>query len=290
MSLAVNNGLLQVIDVEHGACSLLTVPAPGGGVQRMLIDCGHNASTQFYPGDHLKKVGASRLEQLVVTNFDEDHASGFPNLEGLGIPIDWFLVNPTVTPQTIRTLKTEDGMGKGIDALANRLDRIAAAPRGLIAQATQMPNLPGVKTRWFYNKYPHFQDENNLSVVLHLEIHGTSFLFPGDMERAGFENLLNTVADFRTVVSGLHVLMASHHGRANGICPDLFDKWSCKPQIVVISDDYKQHYSQETVNYYASKCSGINNFREPGRERKVLTTRNDGEIKFSFTQGQCLVT
>lgn len=279
----IHDGILQVFDVEHGACALLTVPAPDGGWKRMLIDCGHNATTKWYPGEHLRSLGVKYLDELVITNYDEDHVSGYPNLLQQGIYVDWILVNPTVAPQSIRQLKSETGMGPGIDALVARLPNYGPPVPG----GGGPPVFPGVQVEYFYNPYPYFQDENNLSVVLHLTIHGISFLFPGDMECAGFDNILKTNLRFRTVVGGLDVLVASHHGRENGICPAMFDVWGCRPTLVVISDDYKQYDTQETINYYNSKCSGIANYRYSVKSRKVLTTRNDGEIQFSFANGNC---
>lgn len=285
-AIPVHDGLIQVFNVEHGGCALLTVPASGGSFKRLLIDCGHNATTKWYPGEHLRNMGVTYLEQLVVTNYDEDHVSGYPNLLQQEIYVDWILRNPTVSPQIIRTLKTKDGMGVGIEALVSNLGNFGPPVPG----GGGLPQYPGVQIEWFYNQYPHFDDENNLSLVLHLIVHGFSVLFTGDMERAGFENILRTNERFRAVVGNLDVLMASHHGRENGICPDMFDVWGCQPKIVVISDDYKQYATQETVNYYASKCSGITNFRVPGNDRKVLTTRKDGEIHFTFTNGNCIVS
>lgn len=283
-NLPVNDGLLQVFDVEHGACALFTVPDVGGGFKRLMIDCGHNSTTGYRPGDHLRRLNVGYLDQLVITNYDEDHVSGFPNLQQRGIDIGWILRNPTVSPHTIQKLKTEDGMGNGIAALVGALSGYAPAP------ASAPPSFRGVSIGWFYNQYPFFDDENNLSLMLHLNVLGVTFLFPGDMERAGFENMLKTNQSFREIVPVLDVLMAAHHGRRNGICPDMFDIYGCKPTLTVISDDYKQYDTQETGAYYASKTIGIDGFRNETDRRKVLTTRNDGEIRFSWSGGRCTVS
>jgi len=83
-------------------------------------------------------------------------------------------------------------------------------------------------------------------------------------------------------------LVAPHHGRENGICPEMFDEHRCNPNIVVTSDDYKQYNTQETTGYYSKKVKGIAWFRDGGA-RYVLTTRRDGEVRFSFSSGGCLV-
>jgi beta-lactamase superfamily II metal-dependent hydrolase len=259
---------------------------PVGNCHRILIDCGHNATTKWYPGEHLWQLGVTQLPLLVVTNYDEDHVSGFRNLIEQGVNVHQILRNPAVAPATIAHLKSEDGMGSGIDALVRVLTLVPEVD--VVGNQFPMPN--GVSMEWFWNPYPHFDDENNLSLVVVLDVYGFKFMFPGDMETRGFRNLLNTNARFRAIVSEVTVLVASHHGRENGICEDMFDTWGCRPKLVVISDDYKQHATQETTNYYGSKARGIAGFRYDQGLRRVLTTRSDGELMFSFQNGQCLVS
>jgi beta-lactamase superfamily II metal-dependent hydrolase len=172
-------------------------------------------------------------------------------------------------------------MGPGIEALTN-----AIALRRQNGHMEVLPQIPGVEFNLCWNVYPGFQDENNLSLALELRVRGFSFLFTGDMEKAGFNNLLKGYVPFSDMLKRTHVLMASHHGRRNGICEDMFDVYGCKPVLVVISDDYKQYESQETTNYYRSKVFGYRGFR--GQDlRHVLTTRRDREIQFSFRNGNC---
>jgi len=280
-------GGLQIFDVDHGQCALLTMPGDGGTIYRVLIDCGHAMNFQgrpWYPGVHLQSLGVSYIDMLVCTNFDEDHMSGYPDLVSRGINIGCILGNPTVAPETIVKLKTRDGMGQGIEALANTL-----AIRRSIAWAQVPPTIPNVNMIWSWNPYPYFDDENNLSLVFTLDVHGFRFMFPGDMEGNGWANLLATCPAFRPVAAGVHVLIAAHHGRRNGIFEEMFDVYGCTPQLVVISDDYKQYDTQETTNYYGSKAIGITNYRGQSDVRRVLTTRSDGEIRFSFLNGQCHV-
>ena len=220
---------------------------------------------------HLRNLGVTYIDMLICTNYDEDHASGFPDLDRRNITVGCILGNPTVSAETIVNLKTEDGMGDGTRAIANAL-----AARRQIAWAQIPPTIPGLGLTWSCNPYPYFDDENNLSLVVTLNIHGFKFMFPDDMETKGFKHLLNTYPPFRQIVAGVHVLVAPHHGRDNGICPEMFDAYGCSPQLVVISDDYKQYDTQETTNYYGGKARGIPWFRDQGA-RYVLTTRTRAE-------------
>lgn len=283
----IKDGLLQLFNVDHGACALLTMPNGTGGSYRVLIDCGHSADFNgkgpWHPGAHLKGIGANFVDLLICTNYDEDHASGVPSLIDHGINVGCILGNPTVPAEVIEHLKTEDGMGRGIRVIANSL---AGRAREGIPQTP--PLIPNLRLSWAWNPWSYWDDENNLSLVAHLSICGFNFLFPGDLETGGWTNLLKT-SSFAAWMPSVHVLMASHHGRENGKSEELFDVHGCNPGLIVISDCEKRHQSQETVPYYAGKARGITNFRKPGCDRYVLTTRSDGEIIFRFDSGNCVV-
>ena len=285
MSILVREGLLQFFNVDHGACSLLTLPTPQGN-KHVLIDCGHSADYKgapWYPGDHLIGTGVKHIDLLIVTNYDEDHVSGAPNMVERGITVGCVLGNPSVPPGVIEHLKTEDGMGDGIRVIVNTL-----ADRQAKGEAQMPPRIPGLVMSWYWNVWPHQDTENNLSLVVQLSIHGFNFLFTGDMEREGMLALLNSQS-FATAVRGIDVLVAPHHGRENGKCEALFDAHGCAPGLVIISDCAKQYQSQETVPYCCSKARGIHNFRGNG-PRYVLTTRADDHFYFSFHGGQCYVS
>jgi beta-lactamase superfamily II metal-dependent hydrolase len=280
-------GTLVVFNVDHGACALLTLsPGNGGAVRRVLIDCGHSTDydgSPWYPGAWLKHRDIDFVDLLICTNFDEDHASGVPSLVEHKVGVGCILGNPTVPPEVIEHLKTEDGMGHGIRVIANSL--AARRQRGEIQQP---PDIPGLTLRWAWNPWPRWDTENNLSLIACLDILGFRFLFPGDMEKDGFNNLLKN-QQFASWMNGVDVLMAAHHGRENGKCEALFDEYGCNPALIVISDCAKKYQSQETVPYYRSKARGVANFRGQG-PRYVLTTRSDDYIVFRFENGTCRVT
>lgn len=260
---------LTVFDVQHGACALVTCD----NGNRIMIDCGHNGENDWRPGNYLDERGVSQLELLVVTNYDEDHVSGLPNLNKK-VYVRTLLRNKSVAPDTLTQLKTEDGMGNGIAELVGMTRTYTST----VAQEAAL-SYPRVNHNVFYNDYPTFDDENNLSLVLHLEIAGIHFLFPGDLEKAGWKALLESNARFRETVSKIDILFAAHHGRENGLYEPLFDQYGCNPYLVIISDKAKAHQSQETVPYYRSKTKGLS---INGNLRNVLTTRSDGTIRIDF--------
>jgi len=175
---------LTIFDVEHGACSLLR--CDNGA--HIMIDCGHNASTGWKPGTYLRQQGVKTLDMLVVTNYDEDHVSGLPNLRE-NVTIHHLWRNKSVSPETLKRLKSEDGMGAGIEELVAMATTYTATGAPLVT--------PGVERQAFHHNYPDFDDENNLSFVVSLKLNGIGFLFPGDLETKGWDMLFAKSANFR---------------------------------------------------------------------------------------------
>lgn len=256
--------MLQIFDVEHGACALLTCDND----TRIMIDCGHNGSSGWFPGSHLKRYGVDHLEMLVVTNYDEDHVSGIENLRS-SVSIGFLLRNRSVTADTLKKLKSEDGMGPGIDNLCEMI--------GAYSGTAEPPFFQGLVLKTFRNIYPTFDDENNLSLVVKFECNGIGVLFTGDLEKAGWLKLLED-SSFANELKSVQVLIASHHGRESGCCEDAMELMS-QLYFVVISDKGYEHETQETLGFYRRFARG-GEFR--GKKRQVLTTRNDGMIAFNF--------
>ena len=78
------------------------------------------------------------------------------------------------------------------------------------------------------------------------------------------------------------MFIASHHGRVNGYHADVFAGGRCSPAVVIISDKSIVHGTQENAaTRYGRHALGVT---IGGQPRKVLSTRNDGHIRFSFNQ------
>lgn len=261
---------VRIFDVEHGGCALVTTDTGA----RTLIDCGHNSSTGWRPSIHLRRLGIKHLERLIITNYDEDHASDLPNLQ-MAVSIGILTSNPTVAGSDLRKLKRHSGIGRGIEALAEMKDAYTVD----IGHGSG-PDFGESSTSLFWNRYPaDFDDENNLSLVAVLKAHGLSICFPGDMEVEGWRNLLRN-PHFIQAIGDVNVFVASHHGRENGCCEELFTATGLYPVIVVISDSGIEHASQETVAWYRARTRGMN---LNGDRRHVLTTRRDGRILINAT-------
>jgi beta-lactamase superfamily II metal-dependent hydrolase len=263
--------LLEIFDVAHGQCSLLTSSTGA----HLLIDCGHNGGTGWRPSEMLRYRGIRHLDELIITNCDEDHVSDLPGVLN-AVSVGILNRNPTVSGADLFRLKEQRGMGRGIAALADMT-------RDYRTAVSYWPDYDGMTYRQFWNRYPDdFEDENNLSLVTVMRWPGYnrdtgfSILYAGDMERAGWQALLRR-EDFRAEMRDISVFVASHHGRLNGYCRELFEWTDLEPELFVISDCGIQYATQETIALYRRHASGVG---YNGQFRRVITTRRDGYVSF----------
>lgn len=261
---------ITIFDVEHGACALVESPNNG---PIALIDCGHNSSTGWNPADYIRRrLGREYLDYLVITNADQDHYSALHELTST-LRIGVVYKNPTLTAPVFEILKSETGpLSRDAEAYLGLLNSHHSTHFVQIDEA-----MGGITIKNFWNSYPKFDDFNNLSLVSFITFGSFCILFPGDLERLGWLNLLANPI-FRSHVDFSTILVASHHGRFSGFCSEAFQQWG--PRAVVVSDKGKMYKSQEVPQYQnVIRGEGVRVIGE-SRLRHVLTTRNDGAIAF----------
>ena len=225
------------------------------------------------------------IEKLIITNYDRDHTSDLVDLRA-NCSVKAITANRSITSQNLASMKAEFGMSDGIKNVHEWLQWVEQQPGG----APVNVDLGVVVTRHYWNQYGtnpgQFTDANNLSVVTFVNYGNFCILFPGDVEVAGWKKLLELPA-FQQDLRGVTVLVASHHGRDNGCCEEVFNYAS--PKAIIISDAGKQHASQETRGWYANRVPGYQ--EADGTTRKVLTTIFDGTITINVdTNGMGHVT
>ena len=269
---------IRIWDVEHGACAMIQHVAYSGtgnlGGRLAMIDSG--SSWAFRPSSYIKGVlGRTTLDYLFITNADQDHMSDLQGLWDAGIYTSVLHRNPTYTAEEMRGIKRLSG------PLTNDAERYVKAC-GAFNQpvgATFNSNMGGITVTEFFNPYPTFKTTNDLSLVVFVKYASCKFLFPGDLEKAGWSALLQR-ADFRAELQHTDILVASHHGRESGFCADVFKY--CKPSAVVISDKPIAHQTQMMVpDYRAVVGDGVPIRSNFNKRRHVLTTRRDGWIQIT---------
>lgn len=273
--------LIEIHNVDHGGCAVIT--GPDG--HRLMLDCGLSADRSWFPS--IAYYG-NRIDTLMLMNLDEDHCEDLSFMWD-NCPLGAIVSNPTVSASALKAMKAECGMRGGVTKAAEILE---AHGQGFIGNWSH--DLGGIQWYAFWNRYGlDFTDTNNLSLAVFARFSTFTILFGGDMERAGWRKLL-ALPEFRELLSHTHVYVASHHGRDNGCCDEMFTL--LKPELVVFSDGPKQYETQETHKWYSSRTRGIPDYSRPAGlldqpVRRVMTTRKDGTIMIDVgNDGQYLVT
>ncbi|WP_250525564.1 MBL fold metallo-hydrolase [Caballeronia sp. GAWG2-1] len=244
------------------------------GGRLAMIDSGHGSG--FRPSNYISRtLGRNRLDYLFITNADQDHMSDLQGLWDARIVVPVVYRNPTTSAGAIRAIKEECGP---LTRDAERFAHICEGFNGVVGEPFDQ-NMGGITASAFWNPYPLFTDTNNLSLAVFIKYRNIKMLFPGDLEKAGWRALLQQAA-FRAELTGTDVLVASHHGREDGFCEDIFAYFT--PSCVLVSDKAKMHATQETVPDYRAvvRAQGVR-VRTTMKDRHVLTTRRDGWIQFT---------
>ena len=260
---------IDIHDVGHGACAVATCDDG----YRMMFDCGRTAL--WRPSSHYP-LGS--IDALLLSNLDQDHLA---DLDGVLTHVQPGIIaaNPTVDLNAFLHLKGRpDRMSSGLLSFARLLRRSTSGSWLHSVRYAGEPEQVDIYRCW--NSVLAFPDNsNNLSLLTVVQYGEFKIVFAGDLETAGWRNLLVN-PQIRAVLNGVNVLMASHHGRENGQSAEAMALM--KPNIVVFSDSRGQHESQKTDAWYRSRVPGIRQeslFGAKQQRRRVFTTRRDGNLR-----------
>jgi hypothetical protein len=253
---------VNVFNVEHGECTVIETP----NFNTIMVGAGHNDTTGWRPSTWFA-IRRSAPTVAVLSNLDRDHFTDLPNF-GRGLLPRAIIKNPSVNSELTRFIKTlGGGTSAGVSTALNWHDGYNG------------PEVPidygGVVVWAFAQPVGVFgpDDFNNLSVVTYVEYAGVGVMLPSDLERKGWlAHLRNPY--FQLALGRTKVLIASHHGRENGYCQEIFN-W-CRPELVIISDKQITHETQRH-DLYSAHSKGMIDLRT-GSIRHVLTTRKDGSM------------
>jgi beta-lactamase superfamily II metal-dependent hydrolase len=272
---------IEIFDVGHGGCVVIT--GPNG--KRLMLDCGFRTEPNFFPS---VTFGGEAVELLAMMNLDEDHLDDLPYVWDK-VTIKALYSNPSVTAVALKSMKKQ-GMRRGVQKAHALLEHFGPGRTGPIA------DLGAVDASVFHNTFgAPFTDTNNLSLAVFVQYGGFTILFGGDLECAGWRELL-AIPNFRAKLAATRIFVASHHGRESGQCQEIFD--IVRPDLVIFSDDAKQYETQNTDAWYRQRVKGIPRLDiapDPvtgiRKMRHVMTTRRDGTMTIDVDPvGNYLVT
>jgi len=255
----------KIFNVRHGFCAALMADN-----HLTLIDCGHDNNYKHTPLEWLYFKGYRHIDSLIISNFDQDHISDIKTVRDK-FTVGKLVVNPYINANQLRNIKINGGsITEQMEIVLANIDR----PE-LKAFSESEISTPEAQFNFFSIIYPYETDTNNLSLVSFIRFGHSKIIYPGDVEKRGWEKFLQN-PEFMRHLGQVNTFIASHHGRENGYCKEIFD--SCSPEVVIVSDQERK-YETQNHDLYSKHASGINfgTLLTP-KVRKVLTTRNDGDL------------
>ena len=207
---------MTVLDVGQGQCILLQCQG-----KNYLVDCGSYSET--YAADQaaglLLSQGISRLDGMILTHFDTDHAGGVANLL-TRVPADClFLPNCVDHDATSSALYGYD-RGQVLTVLEDMVVSFGDA------KITMIPSENATS-----------DNESGLCILFQTE--NCDILITGDRSAAGERELIKHIT-----LPDLEVLIVGHHGSKTSTCRELLIKTS--PEIAIISVGADNSYGHPT--------------------------------------------
>mgnify|MGYP003870878005 CR=1 FL=1 len=275
-------GTISYFDVGQGDSMIITTP----GGSTLLVDGGGTVNfglkeewrirrSPFEVGAKvllplLKKRGIHRLDAVILTHGDQDHAGGLQAvLEGM--PVSALLFNGTIADTAPYTQLMQTALDRKVQ-LYSVHEGMTISPDKDTELSFLWPELPTEAQ----GNLRVLEDQNHDSVVFRLSMNGCSFLFTGDMDKEAEAMIMER--DQKTVGSSpphVDVLKAAHHGSKTSNSGSWLKYWS--PSAVVISAG---------VNNLYGHPSGEVLERLTSDQIQILRTDQQGEVQMQVQNGR----
>ncbi|MBW1999622.1 MAG: DNA internalization-related competence protein ComEC/Rec2, partial [Deltaproteobacteria bacterium] len=217
---------LQVtfLDVGQGNAAVIRFP----GRKRMLVDGGGFTRDTFDVGrmvvaPYLLRSKIGRMDYLVLSHPHPDHLNGLRFIARHFAPSEFWYNGQRSKQESFKDLMSIIES----ENIEMRLPRDLAVSRSISGVRIDVLHPPPVGEGQF--PYGKKMRANDLSMVLKISYRGISFLFPGDIEKAGEQSVVKKAGPrLRS-----DVLLVPHHGGRTSCSRSFLDM--VKPSICVVS-------------------------------------------------------
>lgn len=236
---------VHFIDVGQGDAILIQLSSE----KNILIDAGENSTPVIV---YLNKNNVKRLDAVIATHPHSDHIGGMADV------IKSFDVGSFYMPRVTHTTKTFENM---IDAVKNKGLKATEAKAGVAIDVGQ-----SFKAYFVAPNSSAYDNLNNYSAVLKLELGKTTFLFSGDAENISENEMLRHKIQ-------ANLLKVGHHGSDTATTASFLNAVS--PQFAVICVGSDNKYGHPTTEVLGRlQASGVKIYRTD--EQGTIIATSDG--------------
>ena len=260
-------------DVQHGSATYIKTPNNTHIVQDLGTGSYGRDDKEFSPLLHLRnKWDVRQLDNVTITHPHKDHISDIMNFDVLS-PRSLDRPKHLTRDEIMQDVREED---KPIFEKYLEIHERYSTP----ISSEENPRLPqnngGVEIEVFTPRSCSASNLNNHSKVTVISYADIKVILPGDNEPPSWKELLG-MSRFTKAIKDADILLAPHHGRDSGFCPELFDHFN--PKLTVISDG--RFCDTSATDRYGKVSTGWTVYHrgnKPKEKRRCVTTRSDGVI------------
>ena len=264
-------GLLEIVVWNVGHGNAASARLPNGNV--LMLDCGSNPATGFSPVQAtLRRWG--RIDALFISHPQMDHIGdirSIVHMRNIGYPLPRLATPPVPAAQVF-----EGKHGRDLDAARQYVDLKSRCRPPTFDPAALFGH---VDIRRFFVKGPH-ADMNAYSMVTFLRYGALTFLHAGDLPSNCWQKMIDEHGRrFTDLLYVTNFFEVPHHGRDEGYSADAL---SLMPSLKLGLVSDKEEQKTSVTSKYDPHFEGwftYNEATKKQKERKVLTTRNDGWIR-----------
>lgn len=292
-------GTISYLDIGQGDSILITTPSgahilvDGGGtlnfgqkeewrVRRSPFEVGAKVLVPL-----LKKRGIHRLDAIILTHGDQDHAGGLQAvLEE--IPVSALLFNGTIVDREFYMEMMRTALERDVQLYAVN-QGMTLSPDDKTELSFLWPEERGREASGtpYQNGIPLLEEQNHDSVAFRLEMNGRNFLFTGDMDLEAEEEIVQLARQKGiSAEPGIDVLKVAHHGSKTSTGEDWLEFW--QPAAAVISagvNNLYGHPKAEVLERLQDHQAAI--FRTDQQGEIQMRVRTEG-IKVRYKLGEAL--
>lgn len=259
-------GTVTMIDVGQGDSFLIELPyqkavylIDTGGTISFNIEKWRQKRNTFTVGDDillpfLKSKGIRSMDKLIITHGDQDHMGSIKDL------IENVKIKKVYFPKGF----DKKGVDKDLFHYLTRED--------IFYEYLQRGDKWEKEGYGFYVLSPNGdeQTKNNRSIVILTKLGGLTWLFTGDLEKEGEEDLIANYPNLQ-----VDVLKVGHHGSSTSTSTTFLNKLSPKYSLISVGEHNRFNHPDKVV---------IERLTKQGTH--IYRTDQHGAVQYSFTKGK----